>query len=167
MKTNMQNLILALLSILIFNPFAYGTNKKPSPCANENHRAFDFWLGEWSVNSPNQKTHPSHSSITRSNDGCSIHERYTTAGGFTGNSINFYDKKNNKWHQTWIDNQGAPLYLDGNFINGSMVLSDGKNRISWSLLDNHQVNQVWEITEDGGKTWKKIFDGFYSRVKSN
>ena len=166
MKTKLQCLVLAMLSSLLFSPFAKGANKKPIPCESENHRAFDFWLGEWSVTSPNQKTPPSRSSITSSNDGCSIHERYSTAGGYTGNSINFYDKKNNKWHQTWIDNQGAPLNLDGEFVNGSMVLSDGTNRISWTLLDNQQVNQVWETTEDDGKTWKKIFDGFYRRVIS-
>lgn len=166
MKSKIQYLISALLSTLLFNPVVSGADKKPSPCTDENYRAFDFWIGEWSVTSPDQKAPPSHSSITRSNDGCSIHERYTTSGGFTGNSINFYDKKNNKWHQTWIDNQGAPLYLDGEFINGSMVLSDGKNRITWTLLDNQQVNQIWETTEDDGKTWKKIFDGFYSRIRS-
>ncbi len=161
---NMLRLI--LLAFLVFTQSVYGANEKNHPCESEKYRAFDFWLGEWLVTSPNQKTPPSHSSITRSNKGCSIHERYTTAGGYTGNSINFYDKKSNRWHQTWIDNQGAPLYLDGEFTNGSMVLSDGNNRISWRLLENKQVNQIWEVTTDNGKTWEKIFDGFYTRSTS-
>lgn len=164
MKTRMQYLV--LLSSLLFFPFANGADKKFNPCANENYRAFDFWLGEWSVTSPKQKTPPSRSSITRSNDGCSIHEKYTTSGSYTGNSINFYDKQKNKWHQTWIDNQGIPLYLDGSFVKGSMVLSDSINRITWTLLDNKQVNQHWETTSDNGKTWKTLFNGFYTRVKN-
>jgi len=160
----MKNYIktITLLTIAVFCNLAYSANQ-PKPCSTEEYRAFDFWLGEWEVTSPNQKTPASESSITLSNDGCSIHERYTTAGGFTGNSINFYDAKTKKWHQTWIDNQGNPLYLNGEFKNGSMVLSDGINRITWTLLKDGRVNQVWDVTSDSGKTWKNIFNGFYTK----
>ena len=152
-----------LLAIISANHQLLAAEQKPKPCSSEQHRAFDFWIGEWEVTTKNQKTPPSTSSITMSNDGCSIHERYSTATGFTGNSINFYDSKTKKWHQTWIDNQGQQLYLNGEFKNGSMVLSDQTNRITWTLLGNKQVNQKWETTKNQGKTWEVVFDGFYLR----
>ena len=36
-----------------------------------------------------------------------------------------YDAASDKWHQTWIDSNGAPLYLDGGLVDGHMVLTDG------------------------------------------
>lgn len=163
MKTLYLTLLATLLSITSHNSQLFAAEKKPKPCSSKEHKAFDFWLGEWKVTSKNNKTKPSSSSITKSNDGCSIHERYSTATGYTGNSINFYDSKTKKWHQTWIDNQGQALYLNGEFKDGAMVLSDGINRITWRLLKNKQANQKWETTRDQGKTWVVVFDGVYSR----
>jgi len=160
MKTTIK--IVTIISAIFYCCLALSADK-PKPCNSIEHRAFDFWLGEWTVTTKDKNKPPAKSSITLSNDGCSIHERYETSGGFTGNSINFYDVKAKKWHQTWIDNQGSPLYLDGEFKDDSMVLSDGTNRITWTLLKDGRVNQRWDTTRDKGKTWKTIFDGFYNR----
>jgi len=137
------------------------TAVKPKPCISTNHRAFDFWLGEWEVTTPSRKGWKAHNSIKLSNDGCSINEHYITAGGYQGQSINFYDSKNQHWHQTWIDNQGGALYLSGNFIDGAMVMSDKTNRITWTLLSDKRVRQHWQTTADSGKTWTTAFDGYY------
>ena len=163
-----KNKLMVLFSLIIFlgvtnMQTSKAEEAKAKPCDAKEFRAFDFWLGEWTVSTPKQKTPTATSSITLANDGCSIHERYETKGGFTGNSINFYDKKNKKWHQTWVDNQGGALYLNGELTDGAMVLSDAANRITWTLLANGQVNQVWETTADEGKSWKKVFDGFYTK----
>jgi len=163
MKIKPTVIVASLLLATLFNQQSFAEKTKQKPCSSIEYRTFDFWIGEWEVTSAKQKTPPSKSSITKSNDGCSIHERYSTATGYTGNSINFYDKKTKKWHQTWIDNQGQPLYLNGEYKNGSMVLSDQTNRITWRLLENKQVNQKWETTNDQGKTWLVVFDGVYRR----
>lgn len=135
------------------------------PCATAKHRAFDLWLGEWEVTSPNRDGWVAHSSITVSNDGCSIHESYTTPSGYTGKSINFYDIQKQQWHQTWIDNQGAALYLEGALIDQAMVLSNDTNRVTWSVQTDGGVRQHWESTSDEGLTWSTAFDGYYSRVQ--
>ena len=163
MKNNIKIPLTIIVSAIFYSSIALST-VAPKSCSSKEHRAFDFWIGEWTVATKDKTKPPAKSSITLSNDGCSIHERYETPGGFSGNSINFYDAKNKKWHQTWIDNQGAPLYLDGEFKKGSMILSDGVNRITWTLLKDGRVNQRWDITKDKGKTWQTIFDGFYSKV---
>ena len=135
------------------------------PCQLDRYRNFDFWIGEWTVQAKGKNTPPASSKITLTNKGCSIAEDYTTESGYHGNSLSFYDSKNKKWHQTWIDNSGSSLYLDGGLENGQMVLTDGINRISWQKMPNGQVNQRWDVTKDSGKTWQTIFDGLYTRVK--
>ncbi|MGB0496683.1 MAG: hypothetical protein ACPGJI_10020, partial [Kangiellaceae bacterium] len=140
----------------------------PKPaCSSDQYRAFDFWLGEWEVTAKGKNKPHAKSSITKHNNGCSIHEHYVTSTGYTGNSLNFYDKANNKWHQTWIDNSGNPLYLDGQFKDGAMILLNTSNRITWTKNEAGMVNQVWETTADKGKTWKVIFDGSYKAVDSD
>jgi len=159
-------LLIASALINIANPLMAAQLKKPPACTSEKHRAFDFWLGEWEVSARGKKQAHAKSYITKSNNGCSVHERYQTTSGYTGNSINFYDASNKKWHQTWIDIQGSALYLDGNFVDGTMVLSDESNRITWTISDQKEVNQVWQTTQDQGKTWQVIFDGIYRKIKT-
>jgi tetratricopeptide (TPR) repeat protein len=133
------------------------------PCTSEQHRAFDFWIGEWDVTTPASTTWLASSSITVANNGCSIHESYRTPSGLAGMSINFYDAGRKLWHQSWIDNQGAPIYLEGNLVDGAMVLTDATSRVTWSWQPDGQVRQHWESTTDEGKTWSTAFDGYYRR----
>ena len=120
-------------------------------------------IGEWEVTTPAREGWTASSSITVANNGCSIHEDYLTQGGYAGRSINFYDPQKKKWHQTWTDNQGAPLYLEGGLVDGAMVLTDATSRVTWSTLADGRVRQHWESTSDGGKTYTTAFDGYYRR----
>tara|TARA_R110002073_G_scaffold7456_8_gene42399 strand:- start:949 stop:1467 length:519 start_codon:yes stop_codon:yes gene_type:complete len=135
-----------------------------SPCQSAEHRGFDFWLGEWRVSSPGREGWLARSSITLGNDGCSVHEAYTAPGGYQGTSVNLFDSARQLWHQTWIDNQGRPLYLEGGIKGRSMVLTDGRNQITWTPLEDGRIRQHWEITQDAGKTFKSAFDGYYERL---
>lgn len=160
---------LAVASASEFAPFAQApefiaVQKRLRPCQTSNHRAFDFWLGEWAVTSPGREGWQARSSIQLGNDGCSIHETYTTPGGYGGSSVNFYDATQQQWHQTWIDNQGGSLYLVGNVQNGAMVLSDGSNQIIWTPQSDGRVRQHWQVTNDEGKTYSTAFDGYYERL---
>jgi hypothetical protein len=139
------------------------SQEQKRPCSSTAYRAFDFWVGEWTVTMPSRQGWSAQSVISRHNDGCSIHEAYHAAGGYRGSSINFFDQTDQKWHQTWIDNQGGALYLQGGPIEGGMVLSDPGNRITWIALDDGRVRQHWESTTDGGATWTTAFDGYYAR----
>ncbi len=136
------------------------------PCQSAGVPQFDFWLGDWNVESPASPGSVSRNQITSINGGCTIRESYTTPIGYEGTSLNFYDAARKVWHQTWIDNQGGALYLEGGLQGKAMVLStttDPKavNRITWTPLDDGRVRQHWEATADGGKTWTTIFDGYY------
>jgi len=138
------------------------------PCAGPEHRQFDFWLGEWDVTSPQYPGTTSRSRISRLNDGCTIREEYDTPVAYAGTSLNFYDARRRLWHQTWIDNQGGALYLEGGLSGNAMVLSmttgpQQAQRITWTPLDDGRVRQHWEATADDGATWATVFDGYYRK----
>ncbi len=138
------------------------------PCNTPEYRQFDFWLGDWDVESAASPGTVSRNRITAVNDGCTLREEYTTPGGYAGTSLNFYDATRKLWHQTWIDNQGAALFLEGQLEGKSMVLATTTdpqqvNRIIWTPLDDGRVRQHWESTADGGKTWSTVFDGYYKK----
>ncbi len=138
------------------------------PCATPEFRQFDFWVGDWDVEAPASPGATSRNRISLINDGCTLREEYTTPAGYAGTSLNFYDAARKVWHQTWIDNQGGSLYLDGGRQGRAMVLAttgDPQNvqRITWTPLDDGRVRQHWESSADGGKTWSTAFDGYYSR----
>lgn len=134
------------------------------------HRAFDFWLGEWNVRTPDGKL-AGVNRITREYDGCVLRERYDTGRGYSGESLNIYDAGRKTWHQSWVDTSGTLLLLEGGLRNGSMVLegqtvgSDAlvtKHRITWTPIGAGTVRQLWESTNAAGE-WSVAFDGTYVR----
>jgi hypothetical protein len=66
-----------------------------------------------------------------------------------------------------VDRQGGLLLLEGGLKDGKMMLSgdQGKTRIIWTPRPDGTVTQLWEATEDQGRTWKTIFHGIYTRRK--
>lgn len=139
-------------------------------CDASEHRQFDFWLGEWNVRTSDGKL-AGVNSIKREYDGCVLHERYSTARGYSGESLNMYDAGRKVWHQTWVDTSGALLLLEGGLHAGSMVLEGQsldakgqitKHRITWTPHPNGTVRQHWESTNAKGE-WITAFDGTYSR----
>ena len=132
-------------------------------CDSQQQRQFDFWIGDWDVTVGGKPA--GHNRIDRILGGCALLENWTGAGGMSGKSLNFYDAKRAQWHQTWVDDRGGSLGLDGTFTNGSMVLTSPLNRITWTPLPSGQVRQVWETSTDEGKSWTVAFDGLYTRKR--
>jgi hypothetical protein len=139
-------------------------------CDDPAYRQFDFWLGEWQVHTPDGKLAGTNR-ITREYEGCVLHERYTTPRGYAGESLNTYDPARRVWHQTWVDNEGALLLLEGRLIDGRMRLegqnagADGKltkHRITWTPNPDGSVRQFWESTDPSGQ-WLTAFDGAYTK----
>ncbi|MEM8964658.1 MAG: tetratricopeptide repeat protein [Acidobacteriota bacterium] len=139
------------------------------PCNSEAHRAFDFWVGKWNVTNQQLNAPSGTNEITKIQGGCAIYENYVN-GNYTGNSVNMYDPARDVWTQNWIDNQGAPLYLEGTYEDGKMILSSDPekspvSRVTWTKLSDDKVRQLWEMSPDGGTTWQVAFDGLYERQK--
>ncbi|ACV27809.1 hypothetical protein [Kangiella koreensis] len=159
-----------LLLAICFCGVAVAADPVPPPsCSSKEHRQFDFWIGEWEVFNPEgQKV--GENTITQVLDGCALHENWHSEGAFRGNSYNIYDASRGVWHQSWVDNTGTLLRLEGGFKDGAMELTGetqsdkGKllNRIRWTQEEEH-VRQVWQVSQDGGEQWKTIFDGLYKQ----
>lgn len=144
--------------------------QRPAPCTAAEFRQFDFWIGAWTVAGPDGKEQ-GKSEITRVAGGCAVNEHWMGAGGPPGVSLNYFDRRDNKWHQDWVGGGGGVLHLSGGFDGKAMVLSGERDttqgrmtdRITWTPLPDGRVSQQWDRTGDGGKTWKTVFLGYYSR----
>lgn len=136
------------------------------PCSTPEYRQFDFWLGEWDVVSSTGRALGANS-IRPIEGGCAFEEHWTGAMGGTGTSLNRYNAAKGKWQQTWVDGMGTVLELEGEFKDGSMVLSavvaGAPNRVTWTPLEKDRVRQHWESSSDEGKPWTTVFDGIYVR----
>lgn len=141
-----------------------------APCDTPEHRQFDFWLGQWEVRTPDGKL-AGRNHIERGCGGCVLHERYSTERGYAGESLNIYDATRRVWHQTWVDNGGLLLTLEGGWRDGRMLLegqttgTDGRitrHRISWTPAPDASVRQLWESTDAQGN-WSVAFDGRYTK----
>ena len=118
--------------------------QQAAPCSAPEYRQFDFWLGSWTVETPDGKTAGTNS-ITQILGGCVLREEWTGAGPSRGTSYNIFDARTGQWHQTWVDNGGLLLVLDGAFEDGKMVLR-GEKRLSDTLTVMHEIS--WEPTDD-------------------
>ena len=148
-----------------------GAPPPPPGCRAPEHRQFDFWIGDWEVANPAGKT-VGRNRIEAILGGCALRETWTGAGGSNGTSYNAWDGQRRRWHQTWVDNGGLVLRLEGGFVDGRMVLSGETldstgsavlNRITWQETAPGRVRQHWEVSSDGGKAWRTVFDGRYRR----
>lgn len=150
------------------------TQARPKPCTQPECRQFDFWIGNWNVTTPDGNAAGTNL-ITSILGGCVLQENWTSANGRSvGTSFNLWDAKTGRWHQTWVDNSGGLLLLDGGLVDGKMVLSGERpaatpdaapqiHRITWTPVSKDEVRQHWEQSTDAGLTWTTLFDGTYKR----
>lgn len=166
------------LTVMIAAPsFASAQSAPQNACAAKEFRQFDFWVGEWTVTTL-QGAEAGRNRIDRILGGCALQENWVGASGNVGHSYNAYDRTRDVWHQTWVDNGGLVLRLEGGVEGSAMVLrgtttgTDGStvhHRITWSNVegDADRVRQHWESSTDAGETWTTAFDGLYTRVEGH
>ncbi len=141
------------------------TANRMKPCSSPEYSHFDFWIGEWDVQTP-QGQPAGKNRITRVQGGCVLLEEWTSAGGGTGTSFNTFNTQKGSWQQFWVDASGTVLEISGGLVDGAMVMSsDPKvspiNRITWTPREDGSVRQHWETSQDGGSSWTTAFDGIY------
>jgi hypothetical protein len=165
---------LALLSaLMVSGTHTLSAGESPvSGCMGTESRQFDFWVGHWRVTEHGKPA--GENRIERILDGCALLENWTGAQGGAGKSLNFFDRDDGLWHQTWIDRSGGALFLAGKFGNGAMRMEGQRpaadkqpamrHRITWTPLPGGRVRQLWESAPVGVDEWSTQFDGLYEPV---
>jgi hypothetical protein len=138
-------------------------------------RQFDFWLGDWDVRDP-EGVLAGRNRIEPILGDTAIRETWEGESGHRGTSLNAWDPVSRVWRQAWIDVGGLWLWIEGGLVDGVMVMEGDRprrddpgrivrHRISWSRVDGDadRLRQHWEMSEDGGGSWKTLFDGRYTR----
>ncbi|MBT4162465.1 MAG: hypothetical protein HOC70_06145 [Gammaproteobacteria bacterium] len=164
----MKTVLLIVLSLI-----AAMSSAEPVPCSSEEHTQFDFWLGKWTAYTADGKTRQGTNHLHKIMGNCGMQENWESASGnFSGTSYNFYMASRGVWHQTWVDNSGGRLLLEGRKEEGEMVLQGNRtaadgvtvlDRITWTPLEDGRVRQHWQASKDDGVTWSEVFDGYYQR----
>lgn len=159
---------LVMVIVMLMSPIA-----ALAACDLPEYKQFDFWLGNWQVQSPDGQL-VGYNRIEKVQDGCVLSENYHTPAGFSGQSLNIFEPNSQKWHQTWVDNSGTLLQLDGELVNSVMVMTGKtisktgatlRHKISWSNNADNSVRQHWQTSKDDGQSWSTLFDGLYVRVE--
>jgi tetratricopeptide (TPR) repeat protein len=147
---------------------------KMRPCTTEEYRQFDFWLGDWDVQVQGQTA--GHNLVSLEQDGCLLVEHWkASTGGQTGTSFNYYDVRDKKWHQLYLDNSGnagAFPAMAGRLVGDKMVLVTDPHvnpvsRWTWYVVSPGKVRQMAEQSTDGQKTWNITWDSIYVKITPN
>ena len=132
---------------------------------------FDFWLGEWDVTWGEDGK--GENQILRIMDDKIIQENFS-APDLIGMSVSSYDAERKLWCQTWVDNNGSYLDFTGRFENEKMILSRDaivrgqacKQRMVWFNIDADHFDWNWERSDDGGQSWRALWEIKYKRKSS-
>lgn len=165
------SLPLATVALLLAPALLSAQTPQPPPrCDTAAHRQFDFWVGDWVVFAG--KDTAGTNLVTLTEGGCIIHEHWNGSRGGSGQSFNFFDRTDGKWHQVWVDSGGNAARFAGTFAdsslrytgeqlrpNGTRILSE----MTFTKHANGTVRQVWRSSSDGGTTWTVAFDGLYRK----
>jgi hypothetical protein len=146
-------------------PAAPASAAPPSPCADIEHRQFDFWVGKWDVYPTGKDQLVAHSLIESVYGGCGVRENWMPLRAAGGGSLNIYLPEEKRWEQFWIDSGGTRALFTGGW-NGKAMVIQGKwagplVRISYSKNDDGSVRQFGEQSTDDGKSWSPSFDLTY------
>lgn len=169
---------LPLFALIAACGFLAGTAaaaETPKTCGDAEYRRFDFWIGDWDTF--DLPITPASKSIARNRvdailDGCVIREDYDQFDGHRGQSFTIYDAQRKVWHQSWVTNRGELLILEGTrsgnriTLEGEQIDAKGKHRVraSWEPQGD-DVRETATASEDGGTSWKPVFDILFRRHK--
>ncbi|MHA7871487.1 MAG: hypothetical protein ACX939_03965 [Hyphococcus sp.] len=136
--------VLGILGVCALSAPATAQSQTP-PCQEDVYRAFDFWLGQWEVFTPDGKK-AGDNVISSQENGCLLLEEWTSVQGGTGQSYNYYDPGMEKWRQVWVSGAATIDYAGGLTDEGAMAL---EGEIAYRNGNTAPFRGVWTLQEDG------------------
>lgn len=161
-----------MLTVLLL-PLLYIVSEDPT-------RQFDFWIGDWDHQTktrPNPNVETWTSSVSTNHvesilGGAVIQENFQ-GEGLTGKSWTVFDAKRGIWRQTWVDDQGGYIPLEGKMEGKSMILyvkpvPEGvpPHRMVFHEIARDSFQWDWEVRKKDG-TWASVFSCAYRRKNSS
>jgi tetratricopeptide (TPR) repeat protein len=147
------------------------------PCADTpENRQFDFWVGEWNVETTQGGVPAGQSKIELILGDCVVQENWQSNGNpYSGKSYNMYNVALKRWEQYWVDNSAGNIFFYGGWKDGVMdYWTDEipqpsgpplKRHLQFFKLAPDKVRQFSQGSTDGGKTWRPEYDFTYIRKK--
>ena len=155
--------------------FAQVNDQVANSFMGDDHRQFDFWMGEWDVNLRIRQSDntwddaiKSTARIYRILDGKAILELWNEnkfGEGIKGYSLRYFNVQKNKW-ELWLNwpspNQSGTSSLEGVFRHGrgdffaERSINDSTtmiSRYSFNDITSHSLRWDDGYSTDGGKTW--------------
>lgn len=164
--------------ILCFPLFCTGQSQDVSQEQSDTAAYFDFWLGTWRVFYDQGEGVKEYGTnvIDKILDGTVVRENFelTSGGnaGFKGTSLSVFQPRFNRWKQAWVDNQGGYFDFEGEFTDDKRIFKtqifgrQGKEiqqRMVFYDITQNSFTWDWEMSEDGGKSWRLNWRIFYQR----
>jgi len=145
-------------------------DKNARPCEfDERYSSLDFWVGDWVVTN-GQGFKVGANTISKSLNGCALHESWTGFYGAAGESTTVFDPSSETLRQTWVSATGGVTVFEGSSEDGRIVFvgeavaADGTSahaRMTLIANDDGTVTQIGERSADG-VTWNKKWNGTYT-----
>lgn len=146
---------------------------------------FAFWLGLWEFETQmpdgegNMVNVKGTNRISLTFDGYGLHEDFNMGSGksqFSGGSVTCVNPKTKEFVQVWVDNSGWHKTFIGTWHEDqqAMILYGPEEEIKGKLSQRRLVwkditdkTMVWsyELSQDGGETWKPTWVLNYKRVE--
>jgi hypothetical protein len=153
-------------------------------CASPEHRAFDFWIGDWDVTIRARAKPDGPWGEARGTQhvewilgGCAISETFRADGPgapWAGRSYSSWQAAPGVWRQTWVDDSGGYLAFTGGIVDGVMTLvgeprtTDAgtvQMRMVFSDVTASSLHWEWQRTTDGWATSTVMMAIDYARKR--
>ncbi len=144
-------------------------------CAGDSlYAALDFWVGNWDVYVAD--TLVGVNRISKVLKGCAVVEEWQDARGGRGQSLFYVEPALRQWRQVWVTEAATRpggtkekrliARLSGNAVRfqGEVRGPDGRvvlDRTTLTPLPGGEVRQLIETSDDGGTSWRQVFDARY------
>lgn len=148
-------------------------------CTSEQHRAFDFWIGEWEAYVTDTDKLAGLSTISVEDGGCVVAEHWRSQSvSYSGRSLNIYDAISGRWEQFWVDSTGDITHFIGHATPTGMQLTaeddsspsqPGRffSRMTFTRNADGSVQQHGQISTDRGATWTDSYNFTYKPAKKS
>ena len=142
------------------------------PCATAQRHEFDFVIGNWLVRDSAGQARGT-ATIARAYAGCVLLETWIGAGSEgEGLGIIGFEPASGSWHRDYLDDAGVVLSLEGRMEGPAMTMRGKEyrpegvrvHRATWRPRSDGSIEERWEISADGERSWQVRFEGVFQRI---